>query len=179
MAYTAPPTFVSGDPLTAAEMNVLGDDIAYLYGVNQGLTFSGTMVSRAAATSIPNGSWTAITFSAETFDYGAWWGSGATVIVPAGAIPSGFTTIALLIIARTKFAGDNAGFRGIAVQQNGSDLIGSTVGAVDGGDTEIVVTGFTVAEAADTIGLNLYQTSGAALNAAGTTLTVVRYAPAG
>lgn len=32
MAYTAPPTFTAGSVLSAAQMNILSDDIEYLYG---------------------------------------------------------------------------------------------------------------------------------------------------
>ena len=178
MAYTAPPTFVAGDPLAAAELNVLGDDIKYLYAATEGLTFSGCSVTRAADTSIPDTTETAITFTAEGYDYGAWWASGPDVVVPAGAIPAGFTTIAVQVIGRTKFAGDNLGFRQLAITLNGTAYVGSNVDAVDGGDTEIVVADFAMVAAGDTIGVSIYQTAGHAINVAGTKLTVVRFAPA-
>lgn len=38
MAYTAPPNFTAGSVLSAAQMNILSDDIEYLYGIVGGPT---------------------------------------------------------------------------------------------------------------------------------------------
>jgi len=37
MAYSAPPTFVNGNVLTAAQLNILSDDVEYLYGLVSGV----------------------------------------------------------------------------------------------------------------------------------------------
>jgi hypothetical protein len=40
-----------------------------------------------------------ITFTAETFDH-SWWSAETDVVVPAGAIPAGFTTVAVTVTVR-------------------------------------------------------------------------------
>jgi hypothetical protein len=176
MSYTTPPTFVSGDILTAAELNVLGDDIVYLYGVAQGVTFSGTKVRRAANQSISDSTDTSVSFDTETFDYGGWYTSGTKVIVPSGAIPSGYTTIAVRVDAAAKFASNGTGKRRIQVFKNGSLVAGSswTIGALSGDVTDVQLPATFTVVAADEITLIVYQTSGGALNISEATLTVVR-----
>lgn len=44
MAYIAPPTFVVGAVLTAAQMNVLGGDITFLHSLLPGVAYTGTLV---------------------------------------------------------------------------------------------------------------------------------------
>src|SRR5690349_21481646 len=109
MAYTTPPTFVADDPLAAADLNILGDDIAYLKAIADGVGFSGTRVTRAASTSISNNTDSAITFTAEPTDVGGWFSSGTNVVVPAGAIPAGYTTIAVDVIGQTSWTANGTG----------------------------------------------------------------------
>jgi hypothetical protein len=178
MAYTAPPTFVAGDPLAAAELNVIGDDIEYLYAATESLTFNGVSVSRAAATSIPDSTSTAVTWSAENYDEGGWWSSGPSIVVPASAVPAGYATVACLVSARVKFGADDLGYRAMAITINGSDFVGSSVGAVDGGETEIVIPSIIcILNAGDSLGMSVYHTAGHSINVAGAWLIAVRFAP--
>lgn len=177
MAWTTPPTFSSGATLAAADVNILGDDLTYLKGITDGVSFSAVKATRAAATSIPNAAYTAVTFTAETYDYGGWYASGTNIVVPAGAIPSGYTTIAVMATGRAVFAANATGVRRLQVSLNGTAQF-QPLASGDGTDaTDLSGFGFLIVAAADIITLEVYQTSGAALNASGMSLNVVRFAP--
>lgn len=178
MPYTAPPTFVDGDDLPAADLNVLSDDIEYLEAISQGLTASGVQVTRSSSQSISSSTDTYVSFESEQFDYGGWWSSGATITVPAGAIPAGFTTIIIQIAVNAKFASNGTGYRRVEVHKNGSSVGGWQVSALSGDVTDLVLPEWTTVAAGDTIKLNVYQNSGSALNLAQARMTVMRTAPA-
>jgi hypothetical protein len=177
MAFTTPPTFIAADPLAAADLNILGDDIAYLKAIADGLTFSGVSVSRAAATSISTATDTDITFTAEAFDYGSWWSSGISAVVPASAIPAGFTTIAVALVFRAVFATNATGYRAIKVMVNGSATKAPTIGAVSGAATEQNFTTVEIVAAGDTLGMAVLQTSGGSLNVSSSSMLVYRIFP--
>lgn len=178
MAYTSMKTWGS-EVLTSSDMNTyLRDNIEYLKGVADGLSFSGVEVVREAATSISDTTESPITWTTETFDYGGWFSSGTDVVVPAGAIPSGYTSVGVILVGRTKFASNGTGLRRITILKNGSAVSGPTVTAITGEITELDTTRFTTAEAGDIFTLQCYQTSGGALNVSGTILSVVRFLPA-
>lgn len=179
MAWTTPPTFVDGQILTAAQMNqYVTDNENYLYGISQGVTFSGTRVTRAASTSISDSTDSAITFTAEAYDYGSWYTSGTNVVVPSGAIPSGFTTIALLCVGSTTWTANGTGRRYTYVKQNGTVIAGASVTGDAGEDMfQVTPPGFIVVSAGDIITLSLKQTSGSGLAAYNSQLIVVRFAP--
>ena len=109
MSYTAPPTFVASDVLTAAQLNVLSDDIAYLYSTLQGVTYSACSVRRAANQSLTTATETEISFDNEDLDIGGWYSSGTDIIVPAGAIPSGSTSVGVLLLGRHQVRGQHDG----------------------------------------------------------------------
>jgi len=178
MAYTAPPTFAASDPLAADELNVLGDDIVYLYGVAQGVTFSGGKVSRTTNQSIPDSTDTAVTFTTEEFDFGGWWSSGTLATVPSGAIPAGFTTIIVMVVASLRFVSNGTGTRQISVMLNGTTAEAMNLSALSGEMTTVYVTTFVEAAAGDTLGINAWQSSGGALNLNYCRMAAVRYAPA-
>jgi hypothetical protein len=178
MAYVTPPTFAGGDPLPASDLNILGDDIAYLYGVSQGVTFSGCQVSRGSNQSIADTTYADISFTTEDLDYGGWWSSGTTITVPAGAIPAGFTTIAVLILGALRYASNGTGTRRIRVSKNGSEIETWAVSALSGETTDLTLSTVTTVAAGDTITLSAYQTSGGSLNVSSAHITVLRFAPA-
>jgi hypothetical protein len=178
VTYTTPPTFVADEILAAADLNILGDDIVYLKGISDGVAFSGCQITRVAATSIATSTDSPITWSSETFDYGGWWSSGTNVVVPAGAIPAGYTSIAVLVIARTRFASNGTGNRKISVKKNGSSFGNPHTSALSGDATPMDVTELEVVEAGDIITFEVWQSSGGALDVSQTQLTVVRFAPA-
>lgn len=177
MAYVTPPTFNSGDVLDADDLNILGDDIEYLKGVADGVGFSGAKASRSSNQSIPDTTYTDVTFTAEVFDFGGWYSSGSTFTVPAGAVPAGFTTIVLDVVAIARFVANGAGSRQLAILKNGSteDLFG--LSALSGDTTSVILPAKFEAAAGDTIKIQVYQSSGDALNLDVAKLTVVRFAP--
>lgn len=181
MSFTTTPTFNSGDPLAASDLNILGDDITYLKGVADGVGFSGVQLRRTATQSIPDSTWTAVTWQTESggFDFGSWWSSGTNIVVPAGAIPSGFTTIACQVIGGTNFAANGTGWRGIRVLVNGSATGKSSVDGVTGDVTAVLVPDYVVVAAGDVITIEVYQNSGSSLtiSSTDTKVSVVRAAP--
>lgn len=179
MAYTEPPTFAGATTATAADANILSEDIRFLKSISDGVVFSGVQLTRATNQSIPNAVSTPIIWTVEAFDYGGWWASGATVTVPAGAIPAGFTTIAVLVVGRIRYASNATGIRRITVQKNASGSEGDrTTSALGGGDTtDTDIFEVVICEAGDTLTLNAYHTRGSALNAEVAQMTILRYAP--
>lgn len=165
--------------LTSSDMNTyLRDNIEYLKGVADGVSFSGVEVTRAATTSISDGVAAEITWTAETYDYGGWWGSGTDVIVPAGAIPSGFTTIAVLCTAAADFASNGTGRRELEILKNGTRVAAPNVSAISGDTTQLTATRFTTAVAGDVFTVELFQNSGGNLDTDDIFLSVVRFLPA-
>lgn len=177
MAWTTPPTFVAADPLAAAELNILSDDLAYLKGITDGVTFSGCKVSRASNLSIPNSTATDVTFVSEGFDVGSWWSSGATVTVPASCVPAGYTTVAISGSIYVRFVANGTGSRAVIVAINGTAEDSQTVTALSGETTQLTMPFMVVASAGDTIKVQVQQTSGGALNLDRANLAVFRVGP--
>lgn len=176
MAYTTPPTFVASDPLAAADLNILSDDIIYLKGQTDGFTLSGFSIRRAATQSISNSTDTDISFDTELQDFGGWWSSGTTATTPSAAIPSGASEIGALVFAMVKFATDGDGKRKVTVLKNGSAVDLWKVQALDDDNTTVIFPPqFTTTEAADTWKLQVWQNSGGALNVSEARLCILRY----
>lgn len=149
----------------------------YLKGISDGLTFSGVKVSRNASTSIPNTTWTTITFTAETYDYGSWWSSGTNIVVPASAVPSGYTTIALLPFISTLFDANASGYRAIQLLVNGSNQFSGTEASFATDQARVRASEYVVVSAGDIITIQLYQNSGGSLNASFTSVSLARFLP--
>lgn len=176
---TVPPTFNAGDILEADQLNQLGEGIVELQAVTEGVTFSGTKLNRTSNQSTTSGADETVTWTTEVFDYGGWWTSGTDIVVPSGAIPGSFSTIAVLILARVKFASNSTGNRRIQLQVNGSSIGSRTVGGLSGGDpTDVQIQAVQVVAAADVITVVGYQSSGGALDISEANVSVLRYAPA-
>jgi hypothetical protein len=177
MAYTDPPTFIAADPLTAAEMNVLSEDIEYLYAGSVGTTFAGVQISRSTNQSCADSVMSDISMTSEAFDYGGWWASGAGVTVPAGVIPAGFTTIAVLVTAYVKWATNGSGMRKIELQKGGTAFGTLATSALSGETTQLQITDVVVVAAGDVLNVSAWQNTGGALNVTAAGITVLRYAP--
>ena len=178
MAYTTPPTFVASDVLEADQLNILSDDISYLKGITDGVTYSAVQVTRAANTSISDSTWTPVTWTAEVIDYGGWYTSGTDIVVPAGAVPAGYTSIAVLAIPyNAQFDNNATGIRGARVMLNGSTALAQTQAGFASDDTVVNSSGQIIVEAGDVLTLEVYQSSGGALNAYAMSLTIVRFVP--
>lgn len=178
MSWSAPKTMGAEAGVSSDWNTYVRDNLNYLKGITDGVTFSGTQVTRTAATSTTTATYYAVVWSAEVFDYGGWWASGTNIVVPAGAIPSGYTTIALLISARTRWAANGTGSRRLRILKNGSEIDAVSVSAITGDTTEVALVSFVTAVAADVITVESYQSSGGALNISSSQISVVRFAPA-
>lgn len=179
MAWTDPPTFASGGTVTAADLNILGDDLLYLKGITDGVVVSGVQVTRAAAQSLTTSTSTTISFSAESFDYGGWWSSGTAITVPAGAIPDSFTTIIVHFEAEVRVEANSTGARALTIYKNGSEVLpGRRIAAVGGGDsTDFGISRYVSVAAGDVLSLRAYQNSGSTLDISNVVTTVMRYVP--
>lgn len=178
MAYTPQRSWSTGDTISASDLNTyLRDNSDDLDARVSGLVFSGCTLSRAAATSIGDATWTAISWSAERKDTGGWYSSGTNIVVPSGAIPAGYTEIAVRMEARTLFASNATGSRRLRLLKNGTPFRSPTVGAITGDPTEIFANGVEYVSAADILTVELYQNSGGALNASETIVDVYRLGP--
>lgn len=181
MAWTDPPTFNAGDVLTASQLNqYLRDNQTYLKGIADGVTASGAKVDRngAADLSIADTTDTDVTLTNEVLDLGGWWSSGASFTTPAGAIPAGYTSILLDVLAYVRFTANGTGARALKVLKNGSEEDSVWQSAITGETTTLLLpTKFTVVSG-DTIKMQAYQSSGGALDIDVAKLVVFRFAPA-
>src|SRR6478609_8306921 len=125
MAYVTPPTFTASTTSTAADVNILGDDIVYLKARSDALIFSGVRVDRNGSNqSIPDSTWTAVSFTREIIDQGGWIAvTSTTITVPAGAIPAGYTTVIVDADMYATFAANTTGIRKARVLRNGSPFV--------------------------------------------------------
>jgi hypothetical protein len=179
MAWVTPPTFVSGGTVTAANLNILGDDLLYLKGIADGVTASGVQVTRAAAQSVTTSTSTTLSFSAEVWDFGGWWSSGTAITVPAGAIPAGYTNILVYFDAEVRVQSNATGARALTIYKNGSETLpGRRVAAVNGDSTDFGLSRFVQVAAGDVLSLRGYQNSGSSLDFSNIVVTCMRYAPA-
>ena len=170
-----PPDFTAGDVLAADELDVMSEDIRYLYGLSQGTTFSAVQVSRSTNQSIADSTAEEINFTTENFDAGGWYpGSGTTITVPAAAIPDGATSIGVLCFGSLTFDTESAGRRRIRILKNGSSIGAWKVTAINGDTTDIQLTEATTVEEGDELELEAYQTSGGGCPVTNARFTVVR-----
>jgi hypothetical protein len=177
MAYVTPPTFTPGTELAADDLNLLGDDIKYLKAQTDQAVLSGCVVTRAASQSIPNNTATLMSFTAEVIDAGGWIAvTSTTVTVPAGAIPAGYTTIAVDCRISATFATNATGYRRATLLKNGTPVVGPVVDAGSGQVTVVSESCITTAVAGDTFTVEVQQTSGGSLNVTAG-LTVVVFKP--
>lgn len=178
MAYTTPPTFVAGTELAADDLNLLGDDIVYLKAQADLAVLSGTRASRVTTQSIPNNTATPISFTVETFDQGGWIAvTSTTFTVPAGAIPSGYTTVALDVRVGVNFAANATGYRKATVTQNGSPVLAPQVDASTTSVNNVNESTILTAVAGDTFQVEAYQNSGGALNIGSAYLILAVFKP--
>jgi hypothetical protein len=179
MPYTTPPTFTPGTELAAADLNLLSDDIVYLKAQTDLTVFSGVITTRSATPqSIPNNSTTNVVFLSETVDQGGWIAvSSDTITVPAGAIPPGYTSVILDVRYIASWASNATGVRSVQFTFNGTPFLGTSYSAASANTTEHAASWKIVAEAGDTLTLEVLQTSGGALNLTSVSVSVDVYRP--
>ena len=154
------------------------DNELYLKGVADGVAGSAVQLTRTAATSISASSETTITWTTEVLDLGGWWSSGTNIVVPAGAIPSGYTSILIAVMARTKFAASGTGARRIKVKKNGTEFGSVSLSGISGETTDLILAEITTVVAGDILIFTVYQTSGGNLDVTQSQISVFRVAPA-
>jgi hypothetical protein len=171
---TTPPTFVDATDLPASDLNLLSDGISELQAITPfGTDYVGVQVTRASNQSIPNSTATPVTFTAQVYDFGNAWTTGTDVVIPAGWVPAGATTIAARAVARVKFSNNATGVRHIELMRNGTPFGGAIAPGYSSDDTDVQA--FDVdplTEAADIFTLEVTQNSGGALNIEFAQLTI-------
>lgn len=182
MSYVTPPTFTSGTTATAADINILGDDIADLDARLNARNFSGVRMYRVAGVpqTIGDSSITSIIWpnANVTFDVTDWHASNDDFLtVPADAIPPGYTRVVVHINALLAWESDNQGGRIAALLVNGSQILVNSFDAHQSDGVDHVLTEYAVVEAGDTVELTGYQTSGGSIDVTRASLTVVVHAP--
>lgn len=179
-SYTTMKTWAALAQLTAAELNTyLRDNMEYVKGVLDGLTGNGVQLRRTSDQSIPDSAATLVTLQAVSFELQSdWWTSGTNVTVPVDAIPSGFTSVLLLVNCRVRYSSNGTGVRRVRALLNGTAFGSKTIDAFSGDDTDIEMNEYVVAVAGDVITMEAYQTSGGSLNLEVGNLTVLRLFPA-
>lgn len=125
MAYVDPPTFVPEDILTAAQLNILGDDIRALYAQTIANMFNGVAVLRTADLTVANNTNTAVSWVSAPLDTNGWWSSGTHITVPAGTVPAGFASVSIAVQGHARFAASGTGSRSIRFLLNGAVVDGS------------------------------------------------------
>jgi len=127
-----------------------------------GGTFSGCSLSKSAAQSVSNATWTAISWNQENYDTDAFHNNSSNntrITIPAGKGGK-------YLIASSLFNPSNSsGARLIRFQKNGSPLYyGTWMNAVNGHSTSIVASQVFDLAVSDYIEVDLFQDSGGALN---------------
>jgi|SRR5712671_2028551 len=179
MSYTTPPTVAPATTATAAEFNILGDDIIDLDARAKQTAFKGVSLLRSSAQSVADNTLTSISWASASLDVGGWWSSGTNIVVPAGAIPAGYTTIYVEVMGQARAASNGTGTRSITFLLNGGTIeIGRSTSALTGDTTTLDHTVWAEVAAADVIVMQVKQNSGGALNFDYLTLKVKRLGPA-
>jgi hypothetical protein len=176
MTYSTPPIFADGAPLTAAELNVLGDDILALRGVTDQQAFAGVSLKRTTNQSIASASPTAISWgAAPVMQGGTWWSSGGTILVPAGTVAPGWTYAVLECGIIVKYAINGVNSRGAWVTVNGTTAdAGLFQSALPADDTVVQTTAWALVKDGDTLQGMAWQQSGGPLNVTFASLHVKR-----
>lgn len=176
MTYTTPPDKATGDTVSESDWDTyIRANMIDLDARIQANTFSGCLLERTSAQSIPDSATTNLTLPTETIDEGGWFpGSGATITVPAGAIPSGYTKITVRIEVAIEWDADATGRRTVDIYKNGA-IVGpiyqQDASSISFGQINNRTYWF---EAGDEIVVKLFQDSGGALDLNSALVTIAR-----
>jgi len=176
MTYTSLSSKATGDTISASDWALIDGDLDDLDARVSANTFSGCSLERTSTQSIPDSAGTLLALTSEIIDEGGWFpGSGATITVPAGAFPSGYSKIMVSLQCAIEWANGTAGRRTLDILKNGS-LIGPVQQFVPA--TSLAVGQSNVRsfwfETGDTITFQVYQDSGGSLNVNSAIVTVAR-----
>lgn len=178
MGWTTPKTWGSLTTLTATDMNThVRDNLAYLKALTDAIPFSGAKAARLTARTIATATDQEITLTSQSWDYGDWFTpSSANIIVPAGAIPAGYTTIAVQVIGYFEWAASSGvGSRWIRLKKNATNFVNLSVGGITDLQGQLAIDTVTVV-AGDTISVEARQSSGGNIDVNPTYLSVARVA---
>lgn len=174
---TTPPTFVDATELPASDLNLLRDAILELQLTAESLTASAVKLNRTSAQSIPDDTWTAVTWNNELGDLGGYWSSGTDIVMPSD-FAAGVTAHLVRGSVVAVFASNGTGARGIRTVLDGGVVESYTFDASTSGATTCVLpfSHFGVEEAG-VMTFEVYQNSSGALNLNGCIVTIERGAP--
>jgi hypothetical protein len=160
-------TITGGSDYSLANATISGQ--AYSYAENpQNYPFStvAIRVERSTNQSIPNATWTALSFDAiiteEKPATTSQWSSGSPTRLIC-RLPGYY-----LVNAHVRFAANATGARGINLMKNGVGLTSTIIAAFSGQDPNIQCSTIVKLDTGDYIETKCYQNSGAALNAVST-----------
>lgn len=174
MAYSAVSTKATGDTVAASDWNTyLRDNMADHEARIGAIAYSGCRVTRASNQSIADATTTAVSWTAETTDQGGWFpGTGTTATVPAGALPSGYTTLMVSMSVQIYWESNATGSRAVIMYKNGVEFAHQKIVPGFTGTFAQVFTAPDIdAVVGDTFMVQVAQSSGGALNVAGATAT--------
>ena len=172
MTYSTVSTKATGDTVAASDWNTyLRDNMADHEARIGAIAYSGCRVVRTTNQSIPDSTYTAISFTAETTDQGGWFPTtGTTATVPSGALPPGYTTLVLQVSVQLYWAGNATGQRVVRILKNGVEFFSWAQGPAGASNFGMGGTATDVtAVPSDTITVEVNQSSGGALNLIGAT----------
>lgn len=115
----------------------------------------GVKMRRAANQSIPDNTLTSVTFDSTDYDDGSYWGGGINSTLPAGR---------WLVKANAEFASNATGFRAAILRIGISSLMAHSPAAVSGAVSKVSVIASVLLTSSTTVGLQVRQNSGGALN---------------
>jgi hypothetical protein len=173
--YSTPPTFVAAATLAAADLNTLGDDIAYLY--DKAVTnppWHGARAYRNTNLSVADSARTLVTLDNEGFDTDSFHSNvtnSSRMTVPSGLVGSG--TAAVMLTGYVAWATNGTGFREIRILHNGvaNPQVTDTFGAATTPGQN--VTFITSAVANDYFEIDAWQNSGGSINITGAAFALI------
>lgn len=162
MAVGVPRQWNVGDLLTAALMNAVSSILNWL------LAPDSARVQQNSAQSIPNATYTAVTFDTAILNTAGMWNSGSNTRLTAQT--AGTYRIGGAVV----FPSTPTGFRAVSIYVNGSSIINTIIPAVSGAGTAVPIPAFeTHLNVGDYVQIFAYQNSGGALSLLTTPMTTV------
>jgi hypothetical protein len=161
-SWTNPATFVSGDTLTAAQLNVIADNERFLKNVDR------ARVYKSAAQTVSTGAWEHLSFDSEDYDTNSLHSTSSNTQRLTAAVDGWY--VACLQVS---FETDGTGRRDIQIRKNDSSTDGTagtrwarvTLGSLGSGDSTIMqCTAYLYLAANDYVKGLAWQNSGAGLD---------------
>ena len=175
MAYIDPPAFAGSEVLAAADLNVAMDDIRALKVLADSVAFCGVSLGRPAAQSIPTTVHTSVSWSEAPIDSSGWWSSGTDAVVPADAVPPGYSQAVLEIDIQASYATNGTGLRAVEVTVNGGVVeYQFKISAITGDTTQVAQTVWAQVSVGDIVNGKIYQSSGGDLAASEISMHIKR-----